>query len=79
MQQSADAQTLEPALAAVQRGIALNDSYPAGHVVLGYVYLWQKQYAPAFAEMERAITLDPNDAFGYAFLAETLSRGGGAG
>ena len=26
--------------------------------------------------MERAIALDPNEAFGYAFLAETLSRVG---
>ena len=60
-QQSPDAQTLEQALAAAQRAIALNDSYPWGHVVLGSVYLWQKQYEQAIAEMERAIALDPND------------------
>ena len=34
--------------------------------VLGYVYLWQKQYEQAIAEMERAIALDPNMADGYA-------------
>ncbi len=38
-QQSADSQTLEQALAAAQRGIALNDSLPLGHVRLGIVYL----------------------------------------
>jgi len=43
---------------------------------LGYVYLWQKQYEPATAEMERAIALDPNGAGSYATLAETLSRMG---
>jgi adenylate cyclase len=74
-QQSVDAQTLEQALAA-QRAIALNESIPWGHAFWGAVYLWQKQYEPALAEMERAIALDPNDAFSSAFLAETLSRAG---
>jgi tetratricopeptide (TPR) repeat protein len=75
-QQSPDSQTLVQALAAVQRLIALNDSFSPGHRLLGYVYLWQKQYEPALAEMEQAIALDPNDASGYALLAETLSRVG---
>jgi tetratricopeptide (TPR) repeat protein len=75
-QQSADAQTLEQALAAAQRVIALNDAYPGGHATLGYAYLWQKQYGPALAEMEQAIALDPNNAGGYAVLAEALSRVG---
>ncbi len=75
-QQSADAQTLALALAAAQRLVALNDSHHTGHQVLGTVYLWQKQYDPALAELERAITLDPNGAEGYAILAETLSRVG---
>jgi tetratricopeptide (TPR) repeat protein len=75
-QQNADSQTLAQALAAVQRGLALNDADFMGHVFLGYVSLWQKQYEQALAEMERAIALDPNDAFGYAGLAETLSRVG---
>ena len=66
-QQSADAQTLEQALAAAQRVIALNDSSPWGHVVLGYVYLWQKQYEQALAEMERAVALDPNVALAMRF------------
>jgi adenylate cyclase len=75
-QQSPEAQTLEPAVVAAQRVIALNDSLPQGHAILGYVHLWQKQYEPAIAEMERATTLDPNWADGYALLAETLSRVG---
>jgi adenylate cyclase len=45
-------------------------------VTLGSVYLWQKQYEPALAEMERAVALDSNDASSYAALAEVLSRVG---
>jgi tetratricopeptide (TPR) repeat protein len=72
-QQSADPQTLEQAVAAAQRGIALDDSHPISYVFLSTVYLWQKQYAQAIAKMEQSITLDPNSAGGYALLAETLS------
>jgi tetratricopeptide (TPR) repeat protein len=75
-QQNADAQTLEQALAAAQRVIALNDSFSAGHGVLGAVYLWQKQYELAMVEMEQAIALEPNNATGYAGLAQVLSRVG---
>jgi adenylate cyclase len=75
-QQNPDAQTLEQALAAAQRGIALNDSYPAGHVALGSIYLLQRQYEQALTEMERIIALDPNLADGYAGLAAVLSRVG---
>jgi TolB-like protein/predicted Zn-dependent protease len=75
-QQSVDAHTLEQALAAAQRSIALNDSALWGHLVLGTVYLWQKQYAQALAAMDRAIALEPNSANSYAALAETLSRVG---
>jgi adenylate cyclase len=75
-QQSADAQTLAQALAAAQRGSALSDAYPSGHVVLGYVYTLQKQYEQAIAELKRAVTLDPNLADGYAGLAQVLSYAG---
>jgi TolB-like protein/class 3 adenylate cyclase/Tfp pilus assembly protein PilF len=75
-QQNAGAQTLEQAVITTQQGIALNDAYFVGHRALGTVYLWQKQYEPAIAELEQAIALDPNMADGYAFLAETLSRVG---
>ncbi|HJY79697.1 MAG TPA: tetratricopeptide repeat protein [Candidatus Binatia bacterium] len=58
-----------------QRTFALSNSR-AGHMLLGYVYLWQKQYKQAIAEMEQAIVLYPNVANGYAILAEMLSRVG---
>jgi len=78
-QQTANPQTLAQAVVAAQRVLTLNPASPPGHVVLGSVYLWQKQYEPAMAEMEQAITVAPDVAGGYACLAETLSRVGRAG
>jgi len=73
-QQSPTAQTLEPAVAAGQRALALNDSWHVNHLVLGYIYLYQQQYEQALAEMERAVALAPNEAESYAALAVVLSH-----
>jgi adenylate cyclase len=75
-QQSPAAQTLEPAVAAAQQALALNDSFPFTHIILGYISLSQQQYEQALAEMERAVALAPNEAWCYAALAEALSRVG---
>jgi adenylate cyclase len=72
-QQGPAAQTLEPAMTAVHRALALNDRLPASHVNLGYIYLCQKQYDQARAEMERAVVLAPSEAGSYAGLAQVLS------
>src|SRR5262249_52300030 len=58
-QQSPAGQTLEPAVAAGQRAVALNDALHWSHLVMGYVSLWQQQYEQALAEMERAVALAP--------------------
>jgi adenylate cyclase len=70
--------TLEQALEAARRAVALNDSFFVAHLALGYVYLYQQQYEQALAEMERAVALNPNVAGSYAGLAEVLSRVGRA-
>jgi adenylate cyclase len=75
-QQSADTQTLALALATVQRGLTISDSFPFSHAILGSVHLWQKQYEQAIAAMERTIALDSTFAGGHAGLAEVLSRVG---
>jgi tetratricopeptide (TPR) repeat protein len=72
-QQSPAGQTLEPAEAAIQRGLALNDSWYASVIVLGNISLYQRQYDQALAEMERGVALAPNDAWSYAAQAEALS------
>src|SRR5262249_50406910 len=70
---SQDLQTLELALALAQRAVALDDSLPIAHTLLGYVSLFKKQHKRAIAEGEQAIVLDPNFAWGYALLAEILT------
>jgi adenylate cyclase len=77
-QQSPDSQTLVEAFAATQRVIALTTSSPWGHMHLGTVYLWQKQYEQALAEMEQGIALGPNLADSYVLLAEVLGHVGRA-
>ena len=57
-----DPQTLERAFALAQQAVALDDSLPRAHWLLGIVYLWKKQHDQAIAEGERAIALDPNNA-----------------
>ncbi len=76
-QQSPAAQTLEPAAAAIQRALALNDSLHWNHIVLGYLSLYHQQYEQALAEVERGMVLAPTtEAWSYAALAEVLSRVG---
>jgi adenylate cyclase len=72
-QQSPGGQTLEPAVAAAQRALALNDSWYLSHVVLGYVHLNQQRYEQALVEVERAVALAPTEAWSHAALAEVLS------
>ncbi len=76
-QQSPAAQTLEPAVAAGHRALALHDSLPGNHIVLGWIYLYQQQYEQALAEMKQGVALAPTEATSYAGLAEVLSRMGG--
>src|SRR5262245_33740242 len=72
-QQSPAGQTLEPAVVAAQRALALNDSWHWSHINTGFVYLNQQQYEQALAEMERAVALSPTEADSDAALAMVLS------
>lgn len=75
-QQSPTSQTLEPAMTAIQRALALNDSFYWSHVHLGYIYLNQGQYELALKEMERAVALVPTVAESHSALAVVLSSMG---
>jgi adenylate cyclase len=65
-------QTLERAFELAQKAVALDESLPVAHLILGWVYLMKKQYDQAQTEMERAITLDPNFDGGYQALSFVL-------
>jgi adenylate cyclase len=69
-------QTLERAAELAQKAVALDESLPIAHNVLGWVYLLKKQHDQAQTEMERAITLDPNFANGYEGLSFVLHSSG---
>jgi adenylate cyclase len=72
-QQSPPGQTLEPAVAAVQRALALDDSLHWNYIVSGHLSLYQQHYEQALVEAERAIALAPTDAGSYTVLALVLS------
>ncbi len=72
-QQSPTDQTLESAVTAERQALALNDSWHWGHMALGYIFLYQRQYEQALTEMERAVALAPTEADSYACLAMVLS------
>lgn len=76
LQWSQDPRTLERAFALAQKAIALDEALSQAHMILGVVYLWQKQHVQAIAEGERAIALAPNSAEGYAWLANILNFAG---
>jgi tetratricopeptide (TPR) repeat protein len=53
-------QSLAKASELLRKAIALDDSEPDGHSNLGIVYLMMRQYERALAEVERAVSLNPN-------------------
>ena len=73
---SQDPQSVEEAFELAKTTMALDDSLPEVHVLMGNVYLWQMQHEKAIAELQKAISLDPNDADGLAVLGSILSWSG---
>jgi adenylate cyclase len=72
-QLSDDPQALEQAFAMEQQAIALDDSSPLAHDILGAVYLWRnKQHEQSIAEAKRAIALSPNFYSPYSVLGISL-------
>jgi TolB-like protein/Tfp pilus assembly protein PilF len=59
-----------------QKVIAMDDSSVMAHILLGHLYLLKRQHEKAIAETERAITLSPNSASGYAGLGRALNYAG---
>ncbi len=66
--------TQERAFELAQEAIALDDSAPTAHALLGRLLVEKRQYDQAVAEGERSIALGPNFAFDYMMVAETLNH-----
>jgi adenylate cyclase len=73
-----DPQALDRAFEFAQQAVTLDDSLALAHSVLGLVYQWKGQYNQAIAEGERAVTLAPNNAESYIWLAGILGPAGRA-
>ena len=72
-----DPQALEQAFTLAQRALALDDSSPPAHELLGAVYLWRdKQHEQAIAEERRAIAYSPNWFSAYNMLGFALNFAG---
>ena len=71
---SQDPNALDRASQLSQQAIALDDSRPFPHTVLGTIHLFKRQYADALTEAQRAIALGPNDAAGYEWLAWIMNN-----
>jgi adenylate cyclase len=62
---------------AATKAVALDDSVSDAHTVLGWTILWKnRQHDIAIAELERAVSLDPNSEWAHGFLAEALNLAG---
>ncbi|MGD9307401.1 MAG: hypothetical protein PVF79_24295, partial [Desulfobacterales bacterium] len=69
---SQDPKSIERAFELAQKAIAMDDSLPEAHRILGDIYLYRQDLERARTEREKAIALDPNYADGLAGLGEVL-------
>jgi adenylate cyclase len=64
------------ALEFAQKAIAIEETQADAYALLGYVYLFQRQFDRAIEEGERAIALNPNGADHHVWLAMILTSAG---
>lgn len=72
------AKALDEAEQSARRAIELDDRQPVGHVALGNVLVWQRNYDEALKELHRTIDLDHNYAQGHALMGMALMYSGQA-
>ena len=73
------AQALDEAERWARRAVELSDQEPMGHMALGGVLLWRRDYDGALAECRRMIALDPNFAKGYSTAGMVMLYAGQPG
>src|SRR5713101_6181425 len=75
-QWSGNPQAFDQAYQWAQKAIALNDSEPWAYMLLGNLDLTKRHYDQAISEGQRAVSLAPNLADGYFWLARILTFSG---
>jgi adenylate cyclase len=65
-------ESMEKAIVAAKRAVALDDTRSDAHISLGFVYAWRRQFDEAVAEGERAVELEPGSAGAWFSLGRTL-------
>ncbi len=73
-QLSQDPNSIDRAYQLAQQALALDDSLPNAHILLGWTYVFRRQSDQGLAEVQRAIALDPNSATGYSNLATMMGE-----
>ena len=69
-------QWIEWFLQAARNAVKHDDTDSSAHLVLGYAYMWDRQYDLAIAAEQRAVTLHPGNAFAHVALGEALDLSG---
>jgi adenylate cyclase len=69
-------ESFRQAVELAKKSVALDDNQPAIHALLGYIYLYQKQYNQAIEEGRKSIALDPSSADLRIWFGEALYRSG---
>jgi adenylate cyclase len=59
-----------------QKALALDESLPNGHILLGAIHLIKRQHEKAMAAFERALALEPNGYGSLFWLGEALTAAG---
>ena len=69
-------ESLKHAFEMIRKAIALDESEPSAHSILGMLYCMTKQYDKGISECERAITLAPSSSSANIWMATVLFYAG---
>ena len=65
-------ESLEKGYELAKKAIAIDDTLPLAHVLLGSIYIYKREYDKAIAEGERAVVLDPGGSRSYSSYGAAL-------
>ncbi len=69
-------ESIEKGMEMAQKALAMDDSTPQAHAILGLFYYLKSEYDKAIAEAERAVAIEPGSAYSYNNYGLILTRAG---